>query len=300
MMGIAAWLMALPPPPARAQDEVTWLLEQINSLRASLGLHPYSLNPQLSAAATQHSQYMAAGCDVSHTESSGSTPASRAAANGYGGTNVSENIYAGSSARAVDAWQFWINSPVHYAGLTHGYVNEVGIGIAAGMCQSYTLLFGHRDDVAAPPVPAPPPAGDGAAPAAPPTQRPYVPPPPTRTPTPTIPTLTPSATWTITPSHTPTLPPTATSVNPTAVLPPTFTAQPVALVASPTDTPSPSPSPSPTTEPPSPTPSPTPSLVPAAQDRGGGIDPRDLLPWALAAQILVIGLAGFIYFRRAR
>ncbi|MBI5957880.1 MAG: CAP domain-containing protein [Chloroflexi bacterium] len=305
LLCFAAWLIPSPPPQAHAQDEVYWLLEQINSLRASLGLPGYSLNPQLSAAAIQHSQYMAAGCDVTHTENNGSTPASRAAANGYSGTNVSENIYAGSIARATDAWQFWIHSPVHYAGLTHGYVNEVGIGIAGGLCQSYTLLFGHRDDVNAPPAPAAVPApsgantGDAAAPA--PTQRPYVPPPPTHTPTPTILTLTPSVTWTITPSYTPSLTHTPPSPSATPLILPTVAAQEVALVASPTDTPSPtlSPSPWPTEPPPSLTPVPTLRPIPASS-REGDFEPRDLVPFALAGQIILIGLAGFIYFRRAR
>jgi len=286
------------PPPARAQDEVSWLLGQINGLRASLGLPPYALNPQLSAAATQHSQVMAAGCVISHTESNGSTPVSRAQANGYTGNFVSENIYGGGIATAANAWNFWINSPVHYAGLTHGVVNEVGIGIASGLCNTYTLLFGHRGDVTAPPAPA---ANPGAGDAPPPAQRPYVPPPPTRTPTPTIPTLTPSATWTLTPTYTPSATHTPLSPTPTPLLLPTVAAPgqsatptAVAQAALPTETPSPPPSP--TMVPPTPTP-----LVvnhPAAHE--DGFEARDLVPFALAGQIVLITLVGIVYFRRQR
>ncbi len=61
-------LLAGSTPPAAAQDDVSWLLQQINALRASVGVPGFSLNAQLSAAATQHSAYMATTCDVSHTE----------------------------------------------------------------------------------------------------------------------------------------------------------------------------------------------------------------------------------------
>ena len=81
LTGLVLLLWSTQIPPAQGQqDEVTWLLTQINNLRASLGLPPYSLNAQLSAAATQHSQYMVTTCDVSHTEANGSTPTSRARA----------------------------------------------------------------------------------------------------------------------------------------------------------------------------------------------------------------------------
>lgn len=293
-----------PPPAAQAQDDVTWLFNQINSLRASLRLSPYTLNAQLSAAATQHSQYMAAGCDISHTESNGSTPASRAQANGYTGDRVSENIYGGSIARATDAWDFWIHSPIHYAGLTSSYVNEIGIGVASGTCNTFTLDFGHQSGLPAPAAPAG--GNPGAAPTpVPPRPTRYVPPPPTRTPTPTIPTLTPSATWTVTPSRTPSATLTLTALPPSAaplVLPtvpaPTEVVQPVAVVlaASPVEVPSLAPVVA-ETIPASPPVSAAPDTAPRTHQ---GFKTRDLVPFALVAQLLLIGLAGFAYFRRSR
>ncbi|NDJ75938.1 MAG: CAP domain-containing protein, partial [Chloroflexi bacterium] len=79
------WLIlpALRAERAHAQDDVTWLLNQINALRASQGLHTYALNPQLTAAAQAHSQYMSDTCDVSHYQSNGSGPIDRARAQGY-------------------------------------------------------------------------------------------------------------------------------------------------------------------------------------------------------------------------
>jgi hypothetical protein len=301
LLGVA-WLAALlfsPPPAAQAQDETTWLLDQINTLRAGLGLPPYALNASLSAAAAQHSQYMAAACDITHVESNGSTPQSRAAANGYGGTNVSENIYGGGIARASDAWDFWIHSPVHYAGLTSDYETEVGIGIAGGLCNTYTLDFGHGGSAAAPAVAVQPAAGQAAAPPAP-TR--YIPPAPTFTPTPTILTLTPSATWTLTPTHTPsftpTLPPPTLTASPTVAETATpAAAAAVAFVSSPTETPSLLP---PTFTPIPPSPMPVITALPAARKESKGLEMRNLIPFALVGQIVLIGLAGFAYFRRSR
>jgi hypothetical protein len=303
VIGLATLMVA--PSRAQAQDDTTWLLDQINSLRASLGLSPYALNPQLTAAAAQHSQYMATTCDVSHTESNGSRPMDRAHANGYTGDWISENIYGGTTARPSDAWNFWIHSPIHYSGLVHQVVNEVGIGIAHGNCGNYyTLLFGHRGDVSAPPAPpAAPSGGDTGAGDAPPppTQHPYVPPPPTRTPTPTIPTLTPSATWTITPTYTPSATRTAPPLTATPLVLPTVPAPgqqapptAVALLPSPTE----SATPPPATALPTPVPTSQPGQVTAAHH--GGFEARNLIPLAIVGQVLLIGLAGFTYFRRAR
>ncbi len=293
-LGMAAALWLGPGPAAHAQDEVTWLLTQINNLRASLGLPPYRLNPQLSAAATLHSQYMVETCDVSHTEANGSTPASRARAQGYSGSWISENIYMGQLARAQDAWNFWLNSPIHYQGLTHNVVNEVGIGVAYGPCgQGYTLLFGHRDGVSAPAAPpAENPAQSSAPP--PPTQAPYVPPPPTRTPTPTVPTLTPSYTWTPTtvrsptPTATHTQSPTATA-SPTALVLPTVAASntlpPTAVAVLPTAS-------SPRTPTPLPTPATADPLPPAAPSL-----PRWLPLALLAVAALLATLGGWLFWR---
>lgn len=129
--------------PARAQDVVSDLLGRINGLRASLGLPGYTLNGALSAAALNHAQWMVNTGQISHTQADGSTPSSRAAAAGYPSSWVSENIYMGSSAGAGDAWGFWINSPIHYRGLTNPNYQEIGIASAAGASgQAFVLVFG--------------------------------------------------------------------------------------------------------------------------------------------------------------
>lgn len=209
--------------PAAAQDDRTGLFNQINVLRANQGLFPYQMNDALNAAATAHSQWMAATGVITHDEDNGSSPESRAIAYGYGGKWVHENIFAGVNATPQDAMNFWINSPIHYAGLTHTQKTDVGIGIARDSLGTvfYTVMFGEGSAGGAPPsvpqaenpVPevqeAPAESQNGEQP----TQPPPLPtrPPITWTPSPTVPTLTPTVTWTPTftwtPSATATVPP---------------------------------------------------------------------------------------------
>lgn len=130
--------------PLSAQDESTDLLTRINNLRASLGLSAYALNGALGAAASDQAQWMLSTGNVSHSRPDGSNPRSRAAAFGYSSDWVSENIYMGTNATVDAAWNFWINSAVHYAGLTSRNYSEIGIGIAHGENgAAYVLVFGN-------------------------------------------------------------------------------------------------------------------------------------------------------------
>ncbi|MEO1443966.1 MAG: CAP domain-containing protein, partial [Chloroflexota bacterium] len=130
-------------PHAHAQES-SELLNRINSLRSSLGLAPYSLNSALNAAAAGHAQWMASTNQVSHTQPDGSTPRTRANAAGYNSQFVAENIYGGGNASVDVAWNFWVNSGVHYRGLTNPNYQDVGIGIARGDGgAAYVLVFGN-------------------------------------------------------------------------------------------------------------------------------------------------------------
>jgi hypothetical protein len=147
LMGLSAAVILLlliffnTPQTAQAQGD---LLARINGLRGSLGLHGYSLNGALSAAAQNHAAWMAATKQISHYQPGGSTPSTRAAAAGYPSSWVSENIYGGTSASADGAWNFWINSPIHYRGLTNANYFDVGIGVASAEGWNfYVLVFGN-------------------------------------------------------------------------------------------------------------------------------------------------------------
>lgn len=130
--------------PTGAQDVVSDLLGRINGLRSSLGLPGYTLNSALSAAALNQAQYMVSTGQITHTQANGSTPSTRAAAAGYGGSWVSENIYGGTNATPADAWNFWLNSPIHYRGMTNPNYQEIGIASASSdWGRAYVLVFGR-------------------------------------------------------------------------------------------------------------------------------------------------------------
>lgn len=156
------------PAPSQAQDVVSDLLGRVNSLRGSLGLPAYTLNGALSAAAQSQAQWMVDTGNVSHTRPDGSTPRTRAAAVGYGSNWVSENIYMGTIASANDAWNFWLNSAIHYAGMTSGNYAEIGIGSArnATWGASFVLVFGNPTPLQQV-IPRTGNSGGGAAPAPP-------------------------------------------------------------------------------------------------------------------------------------
>ena len=128
-----------------AQGTQAELLSRINNLRRSVGATPYAQNGTLDAAAQSQAQWMADTAIASHTRPDGSSPRSRAGALGYPTNWISENIYFGNSGTTIDnAWRFWINSPIHYAGLTSPNYTEVGIGIARGENgNGYALVFGN-------------------------------------------------------------------------------------------------------------------------------------------------------------
>ncbi|MDX2162023.1 MAG: CAP domain-containing protein [bacterium] len=131
-------------PSAFAQDEVSDLFGRINALRASVGRSAYALNGTLSAAAQSQAQWMVDTGTIDHFRPDGSNPRSRAMNAGYPSAMVSENIYGGSNASASVAWSFWVNSAIHYAGLTSANYSEVGIGIAGGgWGRAYVLVFGN-------------------------------------------------------------------------------------------------------------------------------------------------------------
>jgi len=140
-LAVCAAAILLIPALAHAQSD---LLGRVNALRASLGRAPYTLNSALSAAAQDQAQWMASTGSISHTRPDGSGPRSRAAAYGYPSAQVSENIYGGTNATTDSAWNFWINSGIHYAGLVNPNYNEVGIGVASsGWGSTYVMVFGN-------------------------------------------------------------------------------------------------------------------------------------------------------------
>lgn len=143
--------------PTVVQAQAGDLLARINNLRGSLGLPGYSINGALSAAAQSQAQWMAESANISHVRPDGSGPRTRAVNAGYPTTDVSENIYGGTGANIDAAWTFWVNSGIHYRGLTEARFKDVGIGIATtSWGTAFVLMFGNPGG----PAPfVPPPAG---------------------------------------------------------------------------------------------------------------------------------------------
>ena len=128
------------------EDEV---LSYINAARLAAGLSALTLNPQLSAAAVAHSTDMACNNFIDHTGSDGSTWYDRVAAQGYANSaSARENIYVGDPAfggTPQGAFDWWMNSPVHYANIMYSTVSEIGIGYVylagSGYGGYYTTVF---------------------------------------------------------------------------------------------------------------------------------------------------------------
>ena len=139
MLALATFVLS-----ATAQDSHSVLLARINSLRASQGLPAYAISAALNAAAGNHARWMARTGKVSHLQEDGTGPRTRALNAGYSSSWVSENIYRGPRASALDAWNWWLASPIHYAGLTSPNYDNVGIGSASGEYGvAYVLVFGN-------------------------------------------------------------------------------------------------------------------------------------------------------------
>lgn len=255
---------------SQAQDEVQHLLNLINGLRGQVGSGQYYANNALMGAAQSHAQWMADTGTVSHDGANGSSPGTRAVAFGYGGSMVTENIYAGTIgiASADTAFQWWSGSSIHYHGMTDSRKNEIGIGIATNSRMIYyVLVFGKGGSGGSAPAPPPPPAqnitsdgefgeapaaaaeSEAEAPAPPPPAATAVPtrPPITFTPSPTIPTATFTPSWTPTFTWTPS--PTFTEPPPTStpILLPTANLTEIAAWMASQEPFQPSPSPSATT-----------------------------------------------------
>lgn len=141
-------LLATTSLPAHAQDERSALIAEINGLRASYGLAPYSVDPSLMAMAQEHSEYQASIHRSTHEHSDGRGPME---------LGVVENV-AGGTVGYVTAWNvvydIWVD-PGHLYTMT-GYASGLmGVGVASDSETTYFTLevipTGVR--LASPPVP---------------------------------------------------------------------------------------------------------------------------------------------------
>ena len=123
-------------------------MDLINQERQNQGLSPLGYQFPLAAAARDHSQDMACNGFFSHTGSDGSSPASRADAQGYSFSTIGENIYAGGGPynSPEQAFNAWMNSPGHRTNMLNPEFGEIGVGHSFNASSPYggyfTALFG--------------------------------------------------------------------------------------------------------------------------------------------------------------
>ena len=118
----------------------------INTARGQASLNKLSINQQLTAAAQGHSVDMACHSLLSHTGSNGSTIDQRIVAAGYTPTNYIEIIYG--SGTPQEAFNWWMNDPVHHDAILDKGVTEMGGGYAyvasSTYGEYYTVDFGSE------------------------------------------------------------------------------------------------------------------------------------------------------------
>ena len=133
------------------------LIAAVNQLRTSNGLASLEADSALFTAAQVQSDYQASIASFTHSGEGGSSPGSRAAAAGYGGSGVTENIAGGMDLSPSGAVSIWLRDALHTNTMLGNYT-DVGAGAAlSGGVVYYTLLVGNRGGAAnVPAVPAAP------------------------------------------------------------------------------------------------------------------------------------------------
>ena len=108
------------------------LLAQLNEIRAGHGLLPLRSSAGLTAAATAHSEQMAADGLFEHASANGTVFWKRIrhwyGAAGYGRWSVGENLlWSSPRVGAVGALRVWLSSPEHRANILSPSWREIGI-----------------------------------------------------------------------------------------------------------------------------------------------------------------------------
>ncbi len=124
-----------------------YMLELVNAARAKVGSQPLAFNLNLNQAAEDHSQWMLATDEFSHTGAGGSQPDQRMSAAGYGFSgfwNWGENIVwrsvgdPSSYQGAVGAMHTQLmNSYYHRLNILDDGFREIGIGFEVGSYGGY-------------------------------------------------------------------------------------------------------------------------------------------------------------------
>ena len=128
------------PVPLHQHPTLVRMLEENNRMRASVGLPPQKISPELTKAAQDHAWFMARSGSFSHHSNGG--PAGRAARHGFGGM-ASENIAMGHrTVRGV--FQGWRASGGHWSNIiSRNRLAGFGYGISPGGEKYWVATYGN-------------------------------------------------------------------------------------------------------------------------------------------------------------
>ena len=125
---------ATPASVERMQALDGEMLSQLNATRATHGLRPLTVSPQLEEAAVAHSREMLEGGFFAHDSPGGASFVQRlkryyTTASGYSSWSAGENlIYKSAEMDASEAIRVWLDSPPHRENMLDPTWREVGIG----------------------------------------------------------------------------------------------------------------------------------------------------------------------------
>ena len=146
------------PVPIHQREEIVRMWKANNALRASVGLPPHRLSPELTRAAQDHAEFMARTGVFSHYANGGYI--ARAARHGYRGS-VRENIAMGYGSIEA-AFAGWRSSGGHWASIVSN-TQDAGFGYAVSSNGTpyYVGVYGSPAVEVAKPVVEDPDAGEG-------------------------------------------------------------------------------------------------------------------------------------------
>ncbi|MFD0142822.1 MULTISPECIES: CAP domain-containing protein [unclassified Streptomyces] len=145
-----------PAPPATAKTPATQpdsgprpagggeaeeVVRLVNVERAAAGCKALTVDADLTEAAQDYTDDMAATGNFSHTGTDGSQPQDRIEAAGYTWSRSGENIAKGQ-ADAAAVMDAWMHSPGHRANILNCGFTEIGVGVSTDGGPWWTQDFG--------------------------------------------------------------------------------------------------------------------------------------------------------------
>ncbi|MFF9909033.1 CAP domain-containing protein [Streptomyces sp. NPDC013457] len=137
-------------PPATERDsgtrpagsgEAEEVVRLVNVERAAAGCKALTIDADLTEAAQEYTDDMAATGNFSHTGTDGSQPQDRIEAAGYTWSRSGENIAKGQ-ADAAAVMDAWMHSPGHRANILNCDFTEIGVGVSTDGGPWWTQDFG--------------------------------------------------------------------------------------------------------------------------------------------------------------